>query len=105
VLYDPLVLVGNVQPYLPSISSSAMTPLKPTRMTSFFADKPSTIAEKRKPPVIMIHADAGPGPDFSVAGDAATEKGGRNVDVVFVIGGEGLLVSFHVVTNATGDAT
>ena len=80
-----------------------MTSLTPTRITSFFAAKPSTIAEKRKPPVIMIHADEGPDPAFSVAGNAATEKGSRTVDVVFVICGEGFLLSFHVVANP-GDA-
>ena len=105
MLYYPLVLVGNIQSYLPSISSSGMTSLKPTSITSFFDAKPTTIAEKRKPPVIMMHGDEGPDPAFRVAGNAVTEKGSRNVDVVFVLGGKGLLVSFHVVANATGDGT
>ena len=72
-----------------------MTLLKPSCLTSFSGADPSTIAKKRKPPVVVIAADEGPGPAVSVADNAATEKGNRIVYVVFVIDGEGLLVSFH----------
>ena len=49
----------------------------------------------------MIVIDANEGPDQAaiVADSAAAEKGSRLVDVVFVMDGEGLLVSFHIVAN------
>ena len=43
-----------------------MTSLKPSRITSFFATKPSTIAMERKPPVIVIDADEGPDPAVGI---------------------------------------
>ena len=74
--------------------------LKPCSITSFFAAKPSTIAKKRKPPVIMIDADEGLDPAVSVADNAASENCIRIVDVVFVLlSGEDLLLTFHVVVN------
>ena len=74
-----------------------MTSLKPSSTTLFFAAKPSTIAKNRKPRVIEINADEGPTRTSILADDEATEKIVRLVDVVFVINGEGSLVSFHVV--------
>ena len=76
-----------------------MMSLKSTSTTTLFAAKPSTIAKKRKPPVIVIDADEGPSPAVSAADNAATEKGSRIVDVVFVVDGKGVLVSFHVAAN------
>ena len=76
-----------------------MTLLKPFSITSFFAAKPSTIAKKRKPHLIEVDTDEGPDRAVIVADNAAIEKDSRLADVVFVIDGEGLLVSFHVVAN------
>ena len=49
----------------------------------------------------MIVIDASEGPDWAVivAGNAASEKDSRLVDVVFVLDGKGLLVSFLVIAN------
>ena len=47
----------------------------------------------------VIDADESPDQDVIVADSAATEKHSRLVDVVFVIDGEGMLVSFLVVAN------
>ena len=55
-----------------------------SRTVSFFATKPSTIAKKKKPSVIMLYADDGPDPAISAADYAATEKGSRMLDVVFI---------------------
>ena len=76
-----------------------MTSLKASSITSFFAAKPSTIAKKRKLRVIEIDADEGPNQAVIVAHNAATEKDSRLLHVVFVIFGEGLLVSFHFVAS------
>ena len=76
-----------------------MTPLKPSSITSFFAAKPSTIAKKRKPRVILIDADEGPDEAVIVASNAGTQKDNHLMHVVFVTDGEGLLVSFLVVAN------
>ena len=76
-----------------------MTLLKPSSITSFFAAKPSTIAKKREPQVIVIDVDEGPGQAVIVLDNVITENGIRIMDGVFVTDGEGLLVSFHVVTN------
>ena len=102
----PSYVVGITQFFLQSVSSSAMIILlKPCSITSFFAAKPSSIAKKRKPPVIMIDADEGPDPAVSVADNAASKNCIHNVDVVFVLrSGEGLLLTFHVVVNPD-DAT
>ena len=62
-----------------------MMSLKSSSNATLFAAKPSTIAKKRKPPVIVIDADEGPNPAVNVADNAATEKSSRIVDVVFVI--------------------
>ena len=78
--------------------------LKPRSITSIFDAKPSTIAKKRKPPVIVIDADEGPDQAVSVADKAASEKGSRIGDIVYVLHCEGVLVSFHVVVKAD-DAT
>ena len=49
--------------------------------------------------MILIDDDVGPDSAVSVTQHAAIGKGCRLVDVVFVIDGEGVLVSFHVVAN------
>ena len=64
-----------------------------------FASKPPTLVKTFKPPVIVIDSDEGPDRAVSVAENSATNKGSRLMDVVFVIDGEGVLVSFHVVAN------
>ena len=76
-----------------------MTSLKPSSISSFFVAKPSTIAEKQKPQVIVIDVHEGPDEDVIVADNAGIKKDNRLVDVVSVIDGEGLLVSFLVVSN------
>ena len=76
-----------------------MTSLKPSSISSFFVAKPSTIAEKQKPQVIVIDVGEGPDEDVIVADNAGTKKGNRLVDVACVVDGEGLLVSFLVVAN------
>ena len=69
--------------------SSAMTSPKPSSITSFFAAKPSTIAKKRKPHVIEIHADEGPDEAVIAVNNAGTEKKDNLlVDVVFVVDGD-----------------
>ena len=57
----------------------------------------STIAEKRKSLLIVI--DEGPDPTVSVADDAATENSSHLLDAIFVVDGESVIVSFHVVAN------
>ena len=47
--------------------------------------------------MIVIDADEGPDGVEIIAGNATTEKGSRLADIVFVVDGEGVLVSFHVV--------
>ena len=76
-----------------------MTSLKPSSITLSIDAKPSTIAKKWIPKVIVIDADDCLDQSVIVVYNAATEKDIRLVDVVFVIDREGLLVSFHVVTN------
>ena len=74
-----------------------MTSLKPSSITSFLAAKPSTIAKKRKPQVIEIDADdKGPAEAIIAVDNAGTKKDNRLVDVTFVVDGDVLLVSFHV---------
>ena len=73
--------------------------MKPSSISSFFAVKPSTIAKKQKPQVIVIDVDEGPGEAIIVADNAGTKKDNRLEDVVCVVDGEGLLVSFLVVAN------
>ena len=90
--------VGDTN-YLHSISSSVMTPLKPSSISSFFAAKPSSIAKKQKPQVIVIDVDEGPDEAVIVVVNAGTKKDSSLVDVVCVIDGESLLVSFLVVAN------
>ena len=68
-----------------SLSSGAMTSLKPFNISSFCATKPSTIAKERKPPAIVIDADEGPDPAVSIEDNAATEKDSRLVDVAFFL--------------------
>ena len=68
-----------------------MTSLTPSSITSSFAAKPSTIAKKRKPNVIVIDADEGPDQAVIVADNAA--KDSCLMDVIFVLDDEGLLVS------------
>ena len=91
MLYDPLDLSG-----LSSLTCNSypLSSLELSSITSSFADKPSTIAKKRKPQVIVIDADDGPGQAVIVADDVATEKNSLLVDVLFVTDGEGLIVSF-----------
>ena len=60
---------------LQRICSGAMISLKSSNTTSFFAARSLTIAEKRKPLVIVI--DQGPDPTVSVADNASTENGSR----------------------------
>ena len=79
-----------------------MTSLKPSSMSSFFAAKPSTIAKKRKPQVIVTDIDEGPDEAVIVTDNIGTKKYNRLVDDVFVIDGDGLLVSFLVVANPDG---
>ena len=106
------VSTGALQPYssvkntkfkLQSISSSAMTSLKPfsiiTSKTTLFGPNRSTIAKKRKPQVSVIDADEGPDEAVIVEDDARSKKDNRLVDVVFGADGEGLLVYFLVVAN------
>ena len=47
--------------------------------------------------MIVIDANEGPDGADSIAGNAATKKGIRVVDIVSVVDSEGVLVSFHVV--------
>ena len=47
----------------------------------------------------MIDAEEDPDLGVSVADNAASEKGSRIMDVLYVIDGRGVLVSFHVVSN------
>ena len=85
----PSLFVDKAQINLQFVSSCAMTSLKPFSITPSFVAESSTIATKRKPQVIVIHADAGPDRAVIAARYAATEKDSRLLDVVFVINGEG----------------
>ena len=82
-----------------------MTSLKPSSIASFFAAKPSSIAKNRKPQVIEIDADdAGPAEAVIVVDNAGAKKDNRLVDVTFVVDGDVLLVSFHVLANPRAKA-
>ena len=82
-----------------------MTSLKPSSIISFFAAKPSTISKKRKQQVIEIDADhEGPAEAVIVVDNARTKKDNRLVDVTFVVDGDVLLVSFHVLANPRAKA-
>ena len=61
-----------------------MTSLKPSSITSSFAAKPSTIAKKRKPQVIVMDADEGPDQAVIVSDNTATQKDSRHVGVVLL---------------------
>ena len=77
-----------------------MPSLKPSSITSFFAAKPSTIAKTRKLQVIEIDDDdEDPTDAVIVVDNAGTEQDNRLVDVTFVVDGDVLLVSFHVLAN------
>ena len=74
-----------------------MPSLKPSSITLFFAAKPSTIAKKRKLQVIEIDTDdEDPTEAVIVVDNAGTEQDNRLVDVTFVVDGDVLLVSSHV---------
>ena len=76
-----------------------MTLLKQSSITLFLAAKPSTIAKKRKTQVIVIHADEGPVTAIIGADNTGTKKANHLLDVVFILDGEGLLVSFLLFAN------
>ena len=68
-------------------------------ITSFFTAKPLTIAKKRKPPEILIDDNGGNDPAVSITNNAAITNDSRLVYTIFVVDGEGVLFSFHVVAN------